>query len=252
MDKKVYEELEQLQNKHWWFVSKKNIITALLDQYINLLNLNSKSKIILDAGCGMGLMLNTLSNYGEVYGMDCEIDALKYCRQKWGDRHILQGMLPDNIPFPDKFADIIVLSDCLEHISDDCSSLIKLRNLLKGDNSFIVLTVPALMGLWSYNDVLVHHYRRYSKKQLEQVTRDAGFCIEMCSYYNFWLFPIIWIIRKLKNLFHIEKDDLKIMPEDNWINKLLIKIFSSEKNWLTKRQLPIGVSLILIATKGAN
>lgn len=182
MDKKVYKELEELQNIHWWFVSKKNILTALLEQYINKLNLNSRSKVILDIGCGMGVMLDSLSQYGEVYGMDCEGDAVQYCRKKWGAKHILQGMLPDNIPFLNGFADVIILSDCLEHISDDRAALIKLHSLLKNNDSFIMLTVPALMSLWSYNDVFVHHYRRYNKKQLEQVIRNAGFHIEMCSY----------------------------------------------------------------------
>lgn len=252
MEQKAYLELQNVQNSYWWFVAKREIIMFLLREYKNRLLNDAGTLNLCDMGCGMGVLLNDLSKYGDVYGMDCEPMAVKYCAESWGESRILYGRLPDEVPFAPRTFDVIVSSDCLEHIDDDLSSLAQIRNLLRDRNSFIILTVPALMCLWSYNDVFVHHKRRYGKKQLIDIVEKSGFHTELCSYYNFWLFPVIWFIRKLKNIFKIQKDDLQDKATVNWINKILYKIFSSEKHWLLKKNFPIGVSLILVATKGEH
>lgn len=248
MDKNAYKEFEALQNTHWWFVSKREIILSVFEKYRTELSSQGNGISILDIGCGMGFMLKPLSAYGEVYGMDCEEDAFQYCRKTWDESHILLGELPDQIPFDDSSFDVILSSDCLEHVEQDLEALIKMRKLLKNEKSLIILTVPALMCLWSYNDIFVHHHRRYNKEGLIELFNQAGFQIQMCSYYNFWLFPPIWLVRKVKNIFQIQDDDLK--PTNNWTNKLLSKIFTSEKYWLKSHSFPYGVSLILVAVKG--
>ena len=184
MEKTAYYELEKLQDSYWWFVGKRNIVISIVKQYASELIEKKGSEVkILDAGCGMGLLLRDLLSYGTVYGMDCEEKAVEYCKTFCGNNQVKVGMFPDNIPFLPRSFDIIVSADCLEHIGDDLEALKQLRKLLKNNNSFVVITVPAFMCLWSYNDIFVHHKRRYNRGQLIHTVEKAGLHLEFCSYY---------------------------------------------------------------------
>jgi SAM-dependent methyltransferase len=62
----------------------------------------------------------------------------------------------------------------LEHIEDDGATLKELFDKTK-PGGWISLYHPAHMFLFSHLDVLVHHYRRYSKEELIGKVRAAGF-----------------------------------------------------------------------------
>lgn len=243
MNKEVYEELKKIQNIHWWFVAKREIVLDMFEHFCQLKPLPK----ILDVGCGMGLMLESLQEYGEVYGVDASYDAVEYCQNKWG-KNIIQGTLPGNISFEKGSFDVVVALDVLEHIDDDKAALHECYELLNKDGVMLI-TVPALNCLWGYNDVAVQHKRRYNKQDLISKCKQEGFKIEKCSYYNFWLSGPIWLVRKVKNILKIEKDDMQGKVRDNFINKILYRIFSSEKFHLRRGGYPFGVSLILVAKK---
>ncbi|MCM1287575.1 MAG: class I SAM-dependent methyltransferase [Clostridium sp.] len=245
MNKKVYIEMKKIQNNHWWFAARKEIIMDVFSRYCKH---KKKDNRILDAGCGMGVMLETLSKYGDVYGMDMSEISVNYCGQKWGRNKILQGTLPDDLPFENDFFDNILALDLLEHIEDDKEAVKALYSMLKPKGNLLI-TVPAFKTLWGYNDVVVKHYRRYVKKELIDMCHKAGFKIKMCSYYNFWFFIPIWIVRKLKKLFKINKDDMGKTREFGFLNKLCYNVFVSEKKHLRKKGFPFGVSIIMVAVK---
>lgn len=245
MDRVKYDKLKKTQNVYWWDVARRKIVLDIFESYC----FHGKTGKILDVGCGMGLMLEKLSQYGEVFGMDFSPQAIEYCKEIWDETHIMRGALPDKVPFEEEYFNTIVALDVIEHIDDDKESLYKLYSLLKG-GGYLLITVPALMCLWSYNDVAAQHKRRYNKKAIEDLCNSTGFQIKMCSYFNFWLFPPIFAVRKLKKILKIQKDDRPKDVRNMFINKLFYRIFSSERRRLIKgKSFPFGVSLILVAQK---
>lgn len=158
------------------------------------------------------------------------------------------GSLPYNIPFQDNTFDYIFALDVLEHVEDDTAALHTLFNLLKPDGK-LILTVPALMSMWSYNDELNHHYRRYEKDELITKVSKTNFHIIKCSFYNSYLFLPAWIVRHIKNIFHIKASDASLQNKDGFSNRLLRKIFVSEKYRLRKGEFTKGVSLIMACCK---
>ena len=78
----MYDELREQQNKHWWFRGKREIVIDYA-KHQAAFKKDSSNKI-LDVGCGMGFLLTELKNYGEVFGMDVEPEAVEYCRDKLG------------------------------------------------------------------------------------------------------------------------------------------------------------------------
>ena len=90
MEKYAYEELREQQNKHWWFRGRREIVIDYAKNQAAFKK-DSQNKI-LDVGCGMGFLLSELQNYGEVFGMDVEPEAVEYCRSvfdtKGGGKHL--------------------------------------------------------------------------------------------------------------------------------------------------------------------
>lgn len=243
MEKHLYSEHFELESKHWWFVSKKEIIVSFLEQYIPL----KSDRTILDAGCGAGLMLNNLKKFGKTYAMDFSEDAVDFSKKVF-DGEIKRGWLPDNFPYPNQKFDAIICLDVIEHIDDDLKSLEVLKQHLS-DNGIMILTVPALQFLWSKWDDLNHHKRRYDKNQLKDVILKAGFQIDKISYYNSLLFIPIAIVRIVKNILNNDSDKSDTDLPSKPVNWLLKNIFLLEK-WLLKLiSFPIGVSLIAVVRK---
>jgi len=243
MEKELYKELFDVERKHWWFLSKRNIILSLLKLKVKV----SPGLKLLDAGCGCGLTLSGLDHWGETWGMDSAEEALDYSKIFFKG-NLVQGRLPDHVPFPDGNFDVIMALDVLEHIENDPDALKTLYNKLK-HGGFFFITVPAFMQLWCYHDDSHHHKRRYNRKELGTKLQAAGFNIEKISYYNTLLFFPILIVRAVNKIFKTNKSHSDASLPGKVMNFLLLKIFTFEKFLLRSFNLPFGVSLLAIGKK---
>ena len=186
-----------------------------------------------------------LARYGEVYGMELDETARLFASDfKLGD--IQPGCLPDDIPFPDKTFDLIVLLDVLEHLEDDTASLQALSQKLK-PSGWLLITVPAYPWLWTRQDELLHHKRRYLRRNLQQVVGGASYRVHFSSYFNFFLFPLITGGRLLLTLLNKNEDEL-VMPPDR-MNQLLTNVFAFERYLIPRLFFPFGVSIMLLAQR---
>ncbi len=183
-----------------------------------------------------------LAKLGEVSAFEPHPFCLDRARMR-GIGDVRPGQLPCDIPFEQGSFDLVAALDVLEHVADDHSGLVALRNMLKPGGR-IVVTVPAFMSLWSEHDARHHHFRRYAKAELAQVASAAGFDEVRCSYFNTILFPAIAGIRLIKNrLRHFGANDDAPPP---WIlNRVLVKIFAAERYLIKWMRLPAGTSLLM-------
>ena len=81
-------------------------------------------------------------------------------------------------------ADFIYSLDVLEHIADDETTLKQLFSQLKR-GGVLFLHVPAFQSLYSAMDKKVGHFRRYSRSELINKCRAAGFEVDDCRYMDF-------------------------------------------------------------------
>ena len=133
-------------------------------------------------------------------------------------------------------------------IENDEAAAAVIYGMLKPGGKLLA-TVPALMSMWSYNDVLNHHYRRYEFDDFLRLIKNAGFKVELISFYNSKLFWPAFLVRKAKNALRIKSSDVGNSKTGGALNQVLKSIFVSEIGTIKKTGYRRGVSLILVAKK---
>jgi SAM-dependent methyltransferase len=238
----MYRIFFNIQKQHWWFVTKKDIILDTIGRHLNL----RSNSMILDIGCGSGLMLNALEDIGLTSGMDMSNEAIQFSKEIFSGP-VMQGSLPHQTPYPASTFELITALDVIEHIDDDVASLGAIKKLLSPSGKAII-TVPAYMFLWSEFDEMNEHKRRYTLTELQQKLIKAGFRIEKISYFNTLLFPIVYLVRKLNNILGRDGASDVDMPGE-LANSSLKAIFGLEKFLLRFCKLPFGVSILAVVGK---
>jgi SAM-dependent methyltransferase len=240
-----YEAHFRLEQDHWWWVGRRNIVLHLLDREIARDPRLTGPLRLLDVGTGGGGILPFLSKYGEVVAVDPAPAAVAAASARSFD--VRQGGLPADLPFgnSDKF-DVITALDVIEHVEQDVESLQTIRALLRPHGRLIV-TVPAFQFMWSGHDVINEHKRRYTKPELRAKLERAGFQVRLISYCNSALFLPIAAIRLARRKLSREeaRTDLGVVPGP--ANALLRGLFGMERHIISKMPLPFGVSLVAVA-----
>jgi SAM-dependent methyltransferase len=241
MEIKAYLEMAELEERHWWFSARRDI----LFNQLKLLGLPVDAQI-LEVGCGTGGNLDMLSNFGTVCGLETSEIARAFAMKKTGSGvDIRDGTLPSTVPdFGRKF-DLICLFDVLEHIDDDLGTLRALACLAKPGGRLII-SVPAHQWLWSRHDEFLHHQRRYSKASLIDVVNSAGLRLDRVTYFNMWLFPASVLARGFDKIRGARRATGANLPP-GLINGIMRAIFASERYLLGRSRLPFGLSLLCVA-----
>lgn len=240
----VYETMARVEASHWWFTSRRRIVTAVLER-----KLAHRRQRILEIGCGTGGNFDTLRRFGSLTAVECDEAALALARRHAGVE-VLAGSLPDGIPCSAGAWDLVVMLDVLEHVGPDLAALETARSLL-AEGGLLLLTVPAHAWLWSEHDEIHHHHRRYSGAELRRKVEAAGFRIDMLGYYNVFLMPLVAAVRALDKWTGRQAGhDLELPPAP--LNGLLATVFSAERHLVGRLPLPPGVSLIMTASREAG
>jgi SAM-dependent methyltransferase len=242
MKTETYRMMRNLEDHHWWFVGRRRIIGKLLDRLVK-----NNRPAILEVGCGTGGNIRMLQQFGEVTCVEYDEFAAELAR----DRKlapVLAGELPDGLPALRHDFGLVLALDVIEHIDDDEASLGALARLLETEGR-IVLTVPAFNFLWSIHDDENHHKRRYRKRDIQKLARICDLEIEYLSYFNFWLFLPVALVRLVRKVIPYRESwqDMKIPGRG--VNKMLEALFASERFAMGRWSLPFGISLVGVLAK---
>ncbi|GAA3885139.1 hypothetical protein GCM10022276_00070 [Sphingomonas limnosediminicola] len=101
--------------------------------------------------------------------------------------------------------------------------------------------------MWSAHDVAHHHHRRYSKLRLAELFERTGYAVELNSYFNSVLFPLIAASRLIGKLRRQDSAD-DAMPSE-LLNTMLEAVFGLEAGLIGRIPMPFGVSLVAVARR---
>ena len=244
MQQHTYAIMDRVEDSHWWFVGRRAILESFLEGIVQ----SPKSKIqnarILDVGCGTGANLEMLARFGEAEGVDVSDDALEFCRAK--GLKVTKG-LAETLPYDDETFDVTTALDVVEHLDDDIAGLREMYRVTKR-GGYSLIFVPAFMWLWGVQDDISHHRIRYTKQQIVERLRQAGYSVERATYANWTFFAPILAGRTLMRLTGI-KPESENNVNVSALNGVFGKLFSAERFWLRNFNFPFGVSIVVVACK---
>jgi SAM-dependent methyltransferase len=249
MNVELFDLHARVEQSHWWFVSRREIVGSLLK---SLLPANPRP-LVVDVGCGTGANIAGLTDWCRAVGIDTSDRAIALAQERFPSVRFIRGFAPAALGPAAREADAFLLMDVLEHVEDDRGLLRALVESAR-PGACIVITVPADMALWSDHDVNFGHYRRYTSEGLRAVW--AGLPVEplLVSHFNARLYPLIRAARTLGRRFRVhwgrEKTDLGEPPR--LVNRALRSVFGGEGRRLRRvmaGEAPAyrrGVSLIAV------
>lgn len=248
MEADAYTEMAALQERHWWFRARREILADIIGQMPTKLAPNGLvlDTDIVEIGCGPGGNLPMLARFGSLTAIEMDARARALAKGSAPPAtHILEGMLPDALPIPPQSCDLICLFDVLEHVADDLAALVALRALLRPGGR-ILITVPAYQWLWSIHDVKLHHFRRYTRSRLASLLHSAGWTIKKISYFNTILFPLAALARVADKVRGATSASGNKLPPA-FINETFYHLFAAERFGLRRFSFPFGVSILALA-----
>lgn len=143
-----------------------------------------------DVGCGVGNLMSVLEEYNiRTKGIDISETALDLARRKIASP-LMQIENKNVFDLRENF-DLVYMSEVLEHIEDDAGLLLFLNKNIIKNGGYMILTVPAHGFLYSPFDRSVGHFRRYGKKNIISMLKNAGFDTLLCWSYGSILFYLM-------------------------------------------------------------
>lgn len=233
--------LYKAEQSHFWFVNRREVIRRVFQKYVGL------QMQLIEIGAGTGNIAQMLSQMGYPISVG-EIHAvgLHYAKS-YGIQNLYQFNLLE-APFVEHF-DGVAMFDVLEHIEHDHDAIRNVALMLR-PNGLVILTVPAHSWLWSQDDIIGHHKRRYTRSSLSQVLTDNGFEVLHISYFFIAILPLLLLRTLIRNANKpIPKQLNKEIKMNKLLNFILHQVTQFENRWLPDVKFPFGGSLIAVARK---
>lgn len=240
MDRSVYQHMAEMDQRHWWYRARREVLAALIAREAN----PPADAQILEIGCGTGHNLEMLGKFGRVDALELDDEARSLAEKRLG-RSVMSAPLPKLAGVPQKHYDLVGAFDVIEHIDDDSAALASIAKRLKPGGKF-VMTVPAHQWMWSAHDVANHHKRRYSKKGLRQLIDASPMKLDRIGYFNSLLFPLAVAERLASKARGKEDANLSLPPSA--INKAFETAFAAERHLVARLPMTPGLSLFAVAS----
>ena len=241
-----FAQLAQLEKQNFWFCARNELIVWAMTKYF------PQSETFLEIGCGTGFVLAGLREIFpklSIAGSEIYAEGLRFAACRVPDAFFFQ-MDARQIPYESEF-DVIGAFDVIEHIDEDEAVLEQMHQAVRLGGG-IILTVPQHRFLWSKQDEFACHVRRYSRDELVNKVRRAGFEVTAVTSFVSLLLPLMMASRCLKKS-RMPKDLAEELRLSRLANGLLGVIMGVERRMIqTGARFPAGGSLLLIARKAEN
>ena len=245
MNPEEYNNLARVEEHHWFYAGKREIVRF----WINRCHPLMPSDRLADCGAGTGIFAGEMRALCQVMAVDDYEESLQLLTARLGKDAVLKGSCTA-LPLADNSVDVLTALDVIEHVQDDQAAVKEFLRVLR-PGGVAVITVPALMALWSDWDVTLRHHRRYNARTLRK-TIPASFEVLHLNYINVAVLPIVFLIRKFRALKHSVGFKTSARSEDRipteWLNSYMRRVFV----YLSCQQtfhFPAGVGLLTVLRK---
>lgn len=222
------ELLARYGRSHWWIVGMRRMVWALVGQPTGRL---------LDIGCGPGWLVAEHPAGAWVVGLDFDLRFAQARPVVMGDAQ--------RLPFADRTFAVVTLLDVLEQATVDPTMALAEARRVMAPGGRLLVRVPAHPALYGPHDQWWGGARRYTRQDLGDLIRRAGFVVRRMTYANSLLFPAGVAVRWAARRGWGDGNDLRPLPAA--LNAALATVLTCEARWLRTHDLPIGLSLYCLA-----
>ncbi len=184
--------IDYYNKSHLMSSSRKGYYQEKINYFISQLQGMKKKKMrILDIACNDGELTEKFSSFGEIIGIDINKNAIAACKKR-GLKCVCAD-LSEITKSHEKYFDVVIAGDIIEHIFDTDEFLHNIHKVLKKEGK-LLLTTPNLasfgrrlllgMGKNPYieyssklpsEEFNVGHIRYYTTRNLHDQLRISGF-----------------------------------------------------------------------------
>ena len=254
-DQSSFEMLLQMQGEHFWYRGRHRFLLASVDRYVRAKQVPLSA---IDLGGGVGGWIRYLADrradlFQTLALADSSEIALTLAQNTMPARAQCYNVDLMNLGWENHW-DYAFLLDVIEHLPNDTEALRQAAKAIKPGGCLFV-TTPALKQFWSYNDDLVSHLRRYTRKDYQNLAARSG--LELCDvrYFMFFLSPLYILSRSVPSMVQMSVEEKKAMAIKQHaipakpINASLSAIFAAETpvgHWIN---FPWGTSILGVFRK---
>jgi len=172
-----------VEDSSFWFEHRNHCI-------LEAIKLFPPPGTFFDVGGGNGCVARAIQQAGlEVVLVEPGLAGVRNALNR-GIRHVVRATLEDAGVTVETLP-AVGLFDVVEHISDDAGFMAGIHRLVVPGGR-VYVTVPAFQWLWSGEDVLAGHWRRYTIPALRRLMENAGFTVEFATcFFGFLPLPIL-------------------------------------------------------------
>lgn len=245
MQSEEYRKMAEVEDRMWYYRALHRHVTRSLSR-----GGLPADAAVLDAGCGTGGLLRYIQAAQATWrlsGLDLSPLACQLARERTSAT-IMEGSVTQ-LPFADKTFSAITSCDVLCQIERPETALREFARCLKPGGT-IVLTMPAYQWLFSYHDRQVANLRRYSRTELKELLRAAGFQTLYSSYWNTLPFPLAVLRRKIFPP-KTPSSDVRLYPAP--LEAMFRAMMAIEHSWLQAGgRFPFGSTALVVGQKSRN
>jgi SAM-dependent methyltransferase len=237
-----FENLLTVESRHFWFVARNKLITWALRRFF------PSAQTFLEVGCGTGQVLHALAKAMpslRLTGLEASFAGLQFVIERGPWLEAIQAAATA-LPYEAEF-DVVGAFDVLEHILDDAAAMNEITRSVKPGGG-VLLTVPQHPRLWSSLDRYSGHQRRYTRRGLTALVRDAGLDVLFATSFVSLLLPALFLSRMRQQDETIDPlQEFRISPTVNAFGRTTMAV--EQRLIRAGVSLPAGGSLLVVARR---
>ena len=205
---------------------------------------------LLEIGCGGAQLLTDLATdypLHRVYGVDVHPLALARAQARLNGHAALIRAPLQRLPWPDATFALVLALDVFDQTGVDLTAALAESYRLLAPGGSLLLRLSAHPRLYGPHDVAFHTGRRYARRQIVTALHGAGFTVTRATYANITLGGPVAALRLLQRA--------RLAPwspapyRNRLANVVAAWLLRREAAWLRHADLPVGLSLCVIAEK---
>ncbi|MGY1458850.1 class I SAM-dependent methyltransferase [Luteimonas sp. A534] len=242
-DDRAIASLAASEAGHFWFEARNRLI---VDRFRAVF---AGARDYLEVGAGTGFVLSAIAKAFPAMALTASevlASGLAHAVPRVPRARMLQ-LDARALPFEAAF-DVIGAFDVLEHIEEDEAVLARFHRALRPGGG-VILTVPQHRWLWSAEDDVGGHVRRYRRGELEAKLRAGGFRIIDSTSFTSLLLPAMWLSRRLAGADAAGDNQAELAPP-RLLGRALGAVMALERRAIALGlRFPVGGSRLVLARR---